>query len=142
MTVDDLPVARPTHSNLDPKPPNPKSQVFKREGAHLTMDRDITLKDALCGFQISFTHMDKRQVVVSSAKGQITEPGSWMCVQGEGMPIKGNQFNKGNLFIRLSVKFPRTTQITPEAIKEISKLLPEQVIQQAPTPKPPEYPTC
>jgi hypothetical protein len=24
-------------------------RLFKREGSHLTMDRDITLKDALCG---------------------------------------------------------------------------------------------
>jgi len=101
-------------------------KVFKRQGAHLTMDKDITLKDALCGYTISFNHLDKRQIVVTSPPSHITEPGSWCIIEKEGMPIRGNQFNKGNLFIRFNVKFPRLQQITPEVLTQIGSLLPAQ----------------
>eukprot|EP00291_Cryptomonas_curvata_P026829 CAMPEP_0172175338 /NCGR_PEP_ID=MMETSP1050-20130122/14171_1 /TAXON_ID=233186 /ORGANISM="Cryptomonas curvata, Strain CCAP979/52" /LENGTH=452 /DNA_ID=CAMNT_0012847427 /DNA_START=1 /DNA_END=1355 /DNA_ORIENTATION=+ len=92
---------------------------FKRQGPHMTMEKEITLREALCGYKFAFNHLDKRQVVVTSAKGAVTEPGTWVVVPGEGMPIKGNQFNKGNLFIRLTVRFPRATEVSPEALKEI-----------------------
>ena len=98
--------------------------LFKRQGPHLTMEKDITLRDALCGFTFAIKHLDKRQVVVSSAKGEVTQPNSWICVSGEGMPIKGNQFNKGNLFIKLNVKFPRLGELEPEVFAQLAKLLP------------------
>ena len=98
---------------------------FKRHGAHLTMEKTITLKDALCGVEFGFQHLDKRQVVVKSQPGQVVQPNSWLSVQGEGMPIKGNQFNKGNLFIHITVQFPKTqADIPPGALEMMSKVLP------------------
>ena len=38
--------------------------------------------------------------------------------------IKGNQFNKGNLFIKLNVKFPRLGELEPEVFAQLAKLLP------------------
>ncbi len=32
------------------------------------------------------------------------QPNSWICINGEGMPIKGNQFNKGNVTIAAELK--------------------------------------
>lgn len=98
--------------------------LFKRQGPHLTMEKDITLRDALCGYTFSFKHLDKRMVVCSSAKGAVTQPNSWICIQGEGMPIKGNQFNKGNLFVKLNVKFPKLDDLEPEVFAQLSKILP------------------
>jgi DnaJ family protein A protein 2 len=98
--------------------------VFKRQGPHLTMEKDITLRDALCGYAFSLKHLDKRQVVISSPKGAVTQPNSWICISGEGMPIKGNQFNKGNLFIKLNVKFPKLEDLEPEVFAQLAKILP------------------
>ena len=55
----------------------------------------------------------------------MVQPNSWLSVQGEGMPIKGNQFNKGNLFIHITVQFPKTqADIPPGALEMMSKVLP------------------
>mmetsp|Transcript_66705 Transcript_66705/g.159163 ORF Transcript_66705/g.159163 Transcript_66705/m.159163 type:complete len:366 (+) Transcript_66705:3-1100(+) len=98
---------------------------FKRHGPHLTMEKSITLKDALCGFEFAVQHLDKRQVVVASPPGQVTQPGSWISIPGEGMPIKGNQFNKGNLFIHITVQFPKKqADIPPGALKVLADILP------------------
>uniref|UniRef100_A0A7S0HYG2 J domain-containing protein n=1 Tax=Hanusia phi TaxID=3032 RepID=A0A7S0HYG2_9CRYP len=97
---------------------------FKRAGAHLTMEHELSLREALFGYEFAFSHLDKRQVIVTSPKGCITQPGSWVCVQGEGMPIKGNQFNKGNLFIHFTVKFPSPTEMEPDVWNKLASLLP------------------
>jgi len=98
--------------------------LFKRQGSHLTMEKEISLRDALCGYTFALKHLDKRMVVISSAKGAVTQPNSWICVQGEGMPIKGNQFNKGNLFIKLNVKFPKMEDMEPQLFAQLAKILP------------------
>jgi len=98
--------------------------IFQRKGSHLTMEKEITLRDALCGFVFSIKHLDGRQVIVSSPNGAVTQPNSWVCVTGEGMPIKGNQFNKGNLFIKLNVKFPKLGDLEPEVFEKLAAILP------------------
>lgn len=37
-------------------------------------------------------------------------------VVGRGMPIKGNSFVKGDLFIKFEVAFPKKGTLTPEQI--------------------------
>ncbi len=43
-------------------------------------------------------------------------PGDVKSVVGKGMPIKGNTFVKGDLFIKFDVKFPSKGALSPEQL--------------------------
>ena len=58
------------HIKLIEQPHN----VFKRHGADLYIKRDISLSEALCGFQLEIQHLDERKLIIKSSPGQITRP--------------------------------------------------------------------
>ncbi len=45
---------------------------------------------------------------VRTEAGQVIKPDSCKAVDGEGMPLQGHPFEKGNLYIQFSVVFPET----------------------------------
>ena len=45
--------------------------VFRRKGADLVIEKNLTLVESLCGFDFSITHMDKRSLRVKSNPGQV-----------------------------------------------------------------------
>lgn len=47
---------------------------FKRKGADLFLERNISLVEALCGFTLEITHLDGRKLLVSSTPGDIVKP--------------------------------------------------------------------
>merc|ERR1719261_1566346 len=48
--------------------------VFKRKGADLYIERDISLVEALCGFEMEVTHLDGRKLIIKTAPGDIVKP--------------------------------------------------------------------
>eukprot|EP00927_Polykrikos_kofoidii_P003985 TRINITY_DN1158_c0_g1_i12.p1 TRINITY_DN1158_c0_g1~~TRINITY_DN1158_c0_g1_i12.p1 ORF type:complete len:515 (-),score=101.08 TRINITY_DN1158_c0_g1_i12:469-2013(-) len=48
--------------------------VFKRKGADLFIERNISLVEALCGFELEVTHLDGRKLLVKSSPGEIVKP--------------------------------------------------------------------
>jgi hypothetical protein len=93
--------------------------VFKRDGDDLQMEYEITLFEALCGFQFTITHLDGRVLLVKSPHQRVVEPGDILSIGDEGMPHHKRPFDKGRLIIKFNVKFPLPKNITPEAIKVI-----------------------
>lgn len=51
-------------------------QDFRREGNDLYIVQRIGLVEALCGFQMTVTHLDGRQLLIKYPPGKIIEPGS------------------------------------------------------------------
>jgi DnaJ family protein A protein 2 len=49
-------------------------KVFKRKGADLFMEKEITLVEALTGLDFAFTHLDGRKVRVKNNQGEIIKP--------------------------------------------------------------------
>merc|ERR1712019_169837 len=47
---------------------------FKRKGADLYLEKDISLVEALCGFELELTHMDSRKILIKSSPGEIVKP--------------------------------------------------------------------
>ena len=47
--------------------------------------------------------------------GQVIKPDSCKAVDGEGMPLQGHPFEKGNLYIQFSVVFPET--LDPQQVR-------------------------
>merc|ERR1712100_593506 len=48
--------------------------VFKRKGADLFIERDISLVEALCGFELEVTHLDGRKLLIKTDPGDIVKP--------------------------------------------------------------------
>jgi len=78
---------------------------FKRIGCDLFLEKSVGLVDALTGAHFPIPHLDGRVLVVSSA-GQVIKPDSWMTIKGEGMPIQGRPYEKGNIYVHFTVDFP------------------------------------
>ncbi|CAD7934994.1 unnamed protein product [Amoebophrya sp. A120] len=191
--------------------------VFKRNKADLTVQKNITLLEALTGFTMEITHLDGRKLLVKSAPGEVICPpknveADWevfdemesagqdvatctysdpaklkevclqkgfngfvldkesnkaifreltrdeflskkkkkagmklfvvpdpellaagrmrKCVKGEGMPVFKNPMLKGNLFIELTIDFPKS--ISEDAAKQLRKMLPGPDPMQVP----------
>ena len=50
--------------------------TFKRSGNDLYLEKDITLSEALCGFDMVITHLDKREIKIHCPPGKVIEPGA------------------------------------------------------------------
>lgn len=80
-------------------------QRFKRQGNDLHMEQTITLREALLGFSSSFAHLDGHRVHVSQEG--ITPPEFVKVLKGEGMPQHEFASEKGDLYIKFHINFPR-----------------------------------
>lgn len=101
--------------------PDPTVTVERHEN-DLVMEKKITLLEALTGFQFLFTTLDDRTLVIKNKPGEIVKPESVKVIPNEGMPIKGNPYNRGLLIIKFEVEFP--TSLTSEEKEHLSRALP------------------
>ena len=85
-----------------------KHPVFERTGADLTMKADISLLEALTGFQLLINHLDGRHVLINSKKGEIIKPGVIKTVKECGMPFFDHPTRFGNLYIKCNIHFPKS----------------------------------
>jgi DnaJ family protein A protein 2 len=98
-------------------------QTFKRDGDDLYMEQELTLHEALCGYELRITHLDGRTLRVKGPPGQVVTPGDIKCIVGEGMPIHKRPYEKGRLIIRFTVQFPKL--LKEDAVKLLDKALPK-----------------
>lgn len=108
-----------------------KHPVFKRKHADLLLQKDVTLMEALCGYEFIVNQLDGRKILVKSKPGEIIRPESspgepyCKCVEGEGMPLKGTGgYEKGKLFIYFRIMFPREGELNQAAIASLKSVLP------------------
>lgn len=85
---------------------------FKRVGDDLLITKSINLVDALCGFDLTITHLDNRKLLVKT--GDIINPKTIKKISNEG-------FNGGDLIIHFDILFP--SMLSKERKEYISKLL-------------------
>lgn len=78
--------------------------TFKRIGTDLFFEKTVSLVEALCGAHFHLPHLDDRILEVASSG--VIKPDSWACIRGEGMPMQGRPFQKGNLYVHFTVEFP------------------------------------
>ena len=105
-----------------------KHDMFERTGADLTMTTDISLLEALTGFQLLITHLDGRKVLISSQKGEIVKPGMMKTVKECGMPFYDHPTRFGNLYIKFNVKFPKSLKEEQKtAIKQLFPIILTQI---------------
>lgn len=99
--------------------------LFQRRADDLLMSNvQITLVEALCGLEYTFTHMDGRQLVFRTEPGEVIKPSAMKMIRGEGMPKRNNPFERGNLMISFLVEMPSDYFADDDVLQEIEKLLP------------------
>ncbi|GKU99731.1 hypothetical protein SLEP1_g12534 [Rubroshorea leprosula] len=91
---------------IDEKP----HDFYKRDGNDLVVNKRMSLADALGGTTVDLVTLDGRNLSLSVA--DIINPGYELVVPIEGMPIAKEAGNRGDLWIKFDVKFPR--RLTPE----------------------------
>lgn len=101
--------------------------TFRRAGADLMADLEVTLAEALTGFdRVVVKHLDGRgiQMKFPQEPGQILRPEQILKIAGEGMPYKRSDA-KGDLYLVVKIEFPEDGWTSDEAVaKKIKEVLP------------------
>ncbi|RKF57939.1 DnaJ protein-like protein xdj1 [Golovinomyces cichoracearum] len=101
-------------------------EIFKRHGDHLSAVINITLTEALTGFnRVVLKHLDGRGIQINHPAGKIMRPGQTLKVKGEGMPLKKSDV-KGDLYLTVKVNFPEDEWAkSPASLIAIRKYIPQ-----------------
>jgi DnaJ homolog subfamily A member 2 len=99
-----------------------KHKTFTRVGADLTLEKEITLKQALLGFNFTVKHIDGKDLLISTIQGEVLEDGATKSVKGKGLPFHKDSMSKGNLNIKFKVKFPKGTDLSEDVRKALEKV--------------------
>lgn len=97
---------------------NNNSGELKRQGLNLLCEKDISLKEALCGFLFEIKHLNGKTYNIKHDKGNIIPPNFVKQINGLGME-RNNM--KGNLIIKFNISFPKT--LTTEQIEKLEEIL-------------------
>jgi DnaJ-class molecular chaperone len=91
---------------------------FKRLGLDLVLEKDISLKESLCGFTFEINYIDGKSYTLNNNKGNIIPSEYKKVYSGMGLTREGH---KGNMVIHFHVKFPSI--LTSEQIDKLSEIL-------------------
>lgn len=94
--------------------------TFKREGDDLVYTHNITLAQALTGFDVNLRTLDGRSLSVPMRDAVVT-PSTEKVVAREGMPISKHPGQKGDLRIRFNITFP--SRLNPNQKELIQRAL-------------------
>ncbi|XP_027359680.1 dnaJ homolog subfamily B member 1 isoform X3 [Abrus precatorius] len=87
-----------------------------KKGTKITFPEKV---EALTGKTLDLTTLDGRSLMIPLT--DIVKPGAEVVVANEGMPISKEPGRKGNLRIRLDVKYP--SRLTPEQKSDLRRVL-------------------
>ena len=90
-----------------------KHPYYTRQGNNLIITMNITLQEALFGFNKVITKLDNKELIVSN--NNVLKPNDIITIKGQGIN------NKGNLLININIKFPN--KIEEELKKELINVL-------------------
>ena len=89
-----------------------------RKGMDLYFEKNITLKEALCGFSFDIEHINGKTYTINNNTGKIITPQFQKVVPGMGMQ-RGDE--GGNLVINFKIKFPEN--LTDEQRTKLGEIL-------------------
>jgi len=108
-----------------------KHPKFERKGADLYYKLNISLLEALTGFETVINHFNGKSFVVKSKPGEIINPNGKKTVKGLGMPFLENSHQSGNLFIQFNVDFPKVLdQTQKEELLKVFKHQPKNPVNE------------
>lgn len=90
---------------------------FVREGLNLILNKNITLKDALCGFNFMIKYFNNRKFTIRN-EDNVISPGFSKVIPDLGLK---RDTHTGNLIIKFNVIFPEN--LDPEKIEKLKEIL-------------------
>ncbi|CAH8350662.1 unnamed protein product [Eruca vesicaria subsp. sativa] len=93
--------------------------VYKRDGNDLLVNQEITLLEALTGKTLDLVTLDGRTLVIPL--NDVINPDHEVVVPNEGMPVSKEPGKKGNLRLKLNVRYP--SKLTGEQKSELKRVL-------------------
>jgi len=75
------------------------------------IEKEITLIEALTGYEFVLTHLDGKKIKIKNNPGEVIKPDDIKTVEGHGMPYHKQTYKSGNLFILFKIKFPETLNV-------------------------------
>jgi DnaJ family protein B protein 4 len=94
------------------------NSVFERKGLDLYLEKQISLKESLCGFSFELKYLNDKVYTINNQIGNIIPPDYKKVIPGMGL---SRENAKGNLIINFKINFP--TSLTVEQIQKINDLL-------------------
>jgi len=91
---------------------------FIRHGLDLLFTREITLKEALCGFSFDMKYFNGKTFKINNSAGTVIQPNYKKMIPNMGLE---RNMHKGNLIIEFTIKFPET--LTKEQSDKLSEIL-------------------
>jgi DnaJ family protein A protein 2 len=91
---------------------------FKRQGLDLYLDKKISLKESLCGFNFELNYINGKSYILNNNVGNIITPGYKKVIPNMGLSRDGHI---GNLIVTFEVLFPTT--LSPENMALIKTAL-------------------
>ena len=98
-----------------------KHDLFKRRGADLLIEKDITLLEALTGVDFVITTLDGKKLRIKNQPGEVIKPDDIKTVDGRGMPYHKQPYKFGNLFVVFKIVFPK--ELKKDQIAKIQEAL-------------------
>jgi len=92
------------------------------------MTVNITLKEALCGFERIINHLDGKNHVMQTEPGSIIGSGDVKTIMYAGLPLFRNPALTGNLFVHFEIEFPKSGSLSEQHINMLKQLLPGETI--------------
>ena len=92
--------------------------AFKRSGLDLVLEKNISLKESLCGFTFEINYINGKSYTLNNNKGNIIPPEYKKIYPGMGL-TRGE--HKGNMIIHFHVDFPE--KLSEEQITKLSESL-------------------
>jgi len=92
--------------------------IFNRVGLDLILEKNISLKEALCGFSFEITYINGKSYTLNNSPGNIIPPGFRKVIPNLGLE---RDQHKGNMIIVFNVQFPE--KLKEEQMKKISDAL-------------------
>lgn len=91
---------------------------FERCGLDLLIHRNISLKDALCGFSFELKYINNKVYTIHNNSGNIIQPEYRKVIQSMGLE---REDKKGNLIIIFHIQFPE--KLSEDAIEQLKLIL-------------------
>lgn len=91
--------------------------IFKRKGLNLLLDKNISFKDSICGFDIAINHINNNKFILKNY-GEIILNKSNKIIKKKGF-IRNN--NIGNLIINFFVEIP--DKLSKDQIAKLNTIL-------------------
>lgn len=94
------------------------TSIFKRNGLDLIIEKQITLKEALCGFSFELKHINGKNYTINNAPGSVVKPDFKKMITGMGLERDGH---RGGIVIMFNIEFP--DRLDEHVIEQLKKLL-------------------